>query len=83
MNLFNTLGVPDLVAKHAKILPVNLQDTDGEYPNAAHLYVFTTADLISFVDAVQSRTSDYVFDRLRTTLFTEPENGTQRSDAAS
>ena len=83
MNLFNQLGIPELVTQHAKILPVNLQDSDGEYPNAAHLYVFTTADLIAFVDAVQMRTSDYLFDRLRTTLFTEPENGTQGSDAAS
>ncbi|WJZ48087.1 hypothetical protein [Phage DSL-LC04] len=83
MNLFNQLGIPELVTQHAKILPVNLQDSDGEYPNAAHLYVFTTADLIAFVGAVQMRTSDYVFDRLRTTLFTEPENGTQGSDAAS
>jgi len=83
MNLFNTLGIPELVTQHAKILPVNLQDKDGEYSNAAHLYVFTTADLISFVDAVQSRTSDYVFARIRTTLFTEADNGTQGSDAAS
>lgn len=83
MNLFNKLGIPDLVAQHAKIVPLTLQDEDGQYPNAAHLYVFTTADLIAFVDTVSARTSDHVFDRLRTTLFTEPKDGSQGSDAAS